>query len=365
MNLTLESPRDRDAALVRIPLPEKAPEGNAFELRPLGGARKTLIAERDPEGSSVSLLLPATRRSRPRTYAVRPVAEVPAAPGIGATAEPNSLSVSLGGTPFFTFHHGRTYPKPVINPILAPGGANMLREPLPAYAQGEHPWQRGLTLMQGAINGVDCWNEREGPGFGRTVQGRMELAHGPLSLTIRTENTWYAEERPLLTDRRYYRLFDTARDAAVLDVSISVAASHGDLTIGGTKEAGFLCLRVNPSMNADRDGHMENSYGAGDEIGCWNRPAHWVDYWGPVGRETAGFAIFDAPANLRYPTTWHVRAYGLFAPNCWMFRPDHHLAAGERMTFRWRVVIHSGDTRQADIRRRFLDYVDGPRANWE
>lgn len=365
MKVTLRSARDRESTLVSLPFPMPAPDSAAFEFRPLASPGEALIAEPDPEGASVSLILPPMETARPLVYEVAPIPSPRPAPGIQAGVAAESVTIGLGGPPLFTFHHGTTYPKPVINPILTPGGANMLREPMPAYSQGEHPWQRGLTLMQGAVNGIDCWNERQGAGFGRTVQNRMELDHGPLSLTVNTENTWHAEERPLMSDRRYYRIFDTGRDAAVLDISITIVASQGDLVIGGTKEAGFLCLRVNPSMNADGDGQMENSYGATDEVGCWSKPAHWVDYWGPVGREVAGFAIFDTPSNFRYPTTWHVRGYGLFAPNCWMFKPDHRLERGEEMTFRWRIIIHGGDTRQALIRERFLDYVDGPRAEWE
>jgi hypothetical protein len=110
---------------------------------------------------------------------------------------------------------------------------------------------------------------------------------------------------------------------------------------------------------------MGNAYGATDERGCWSLPSHWMDYYGPVRDETVGFAIFDNPQNFRYPTTWHVRGYGLFAPNCWMFKPDHHLPEGESLTFRWRVTVYTGDTGQADIANRFLDYVDGPRVEWE
>ena len=264
-----------------------------------------------------------------------------------------------------TFRYGHGYPKPVINPILTPGGVNMLREPMPAYGEGEHPWQRGLTLMQGAVNGVDCWNERSEKGFGRTEQDHLEIVKGPLSLIWSSRNSWYEGDRPLMTDHRSYRLFDTSRDAAMLDIALTLKASHGPVTLGATKEAGFLCIRVNPSMNASGDGSMRNSYGATDETGCWSKPAHWMDYIGPVGDETAGFAVFDHPENFRYPTTWHVRGYGLFAPNRWMFKPDHHLSEGEEMAVRWRVVIHTGDTESAGIADRFLDYVDGLRCVWD
>ena len=155
----------------------------------------------------------------------------------------------------------------------------MLRDPLPPYIDGEHPWQRGLTLMQGAINGVDCWGEFDRPGFGRTVQDEMSINQGPLSLSIATGNTWYEGDRPLMSDRRWYRLFDTNRDAVILDILFTVITDHGPVTIGSTKEGGFLNIRVNPTMNASENGRMFNSYGANDEIGCWSRRAQWMDYY--------------------------------------------------------------------------------------
>jgi len=358
MNLTFTVPRSRPAHLAAFALPQ-ACESPYLELTSQAGVR--FIAERDPDLPIYHVRLPALVAGRELTCAVRELSDARPADGIGFEQKDGRVDVVLSDRPFMTFHHGDAYPKPVINPILTPGGINMLREPMEGYADGEHPWQRGLTLMQGAINGVDCWNEQRGPGFGRTVQDEMAVRHQALSLMILTGNTWYEGDRPLMTDRRWYRLFESQRDAVVLDVSLTLTATHGPVTIGATKEGGFLCIRVNPTMDASGGGHMQNAYGANDETGCWSNPSHWMDYYGPVGDEVAGFAVFDHPGNFRYPTTWHVRGYGLFAPNCWMFREDHCLAAGAEMTFRWRIVIHQGDTAQADIGNRFLDYVDGPR----
>ena len=376
MKLTLTSPRSRREQLAAIPAPDgcKAPV-----LRLTGSGGSTLLAERDPLSAIYHAILPSMEAGEASTWdaaadedaaaenAADDAADEDVAPrcGIEHVCREDRVEVSLGESPFMTFHHGAGYPKPFINPILTPGGVNMLREPLPAYSEGEHPWQRGLTLMQGAINGVDCWGEFDRPGFGRTVQDEMSIHRGPLSLTIATGNTWYEGERPLMSDRRWYRLFDTGRDAVVLDVLFTLVADRGPVTIGSTKEGGFLSIRVNPSMNASGNGRMRNVYGADDETGCWSRRAHWMDYCGPVGDETAGFAVFDHPDNLRYPTAWHVRGYGLFAANCWMVWDDHHCAADTETTFRWRVVIHGGDSHEAAIADRYLDYVDGPRTAWE
>lgn len=361
MKLTLTFPRSRPAHLAAIPAPEGC---DAKLLKLTAGDGAECVAERDPSAPVYHTMLPAVEAGQTLEVDAEPLEGADAAAGIACTQAEDEVNFSLAGSPLMTFHHGSGHPKPVINPILTPGGTNMLREPMPAWSEGEHPWQRGLTLMQGAVNGVDCWNERDRETFGRTEQMRMTVDHGPVSLTIASENTWYQGDKPLMTDSRSYRLFDTARDAAVLDIALTLKATHGPVTIGDTKEGGFLCIRVVPTMNASAGGHMHNSYGATDEAGCWSKPSHWMDYYGPVGSETAGFAIFDHPDNFRYPTTWHVRGYGLFAPNCWMFRPDHHLAQDEALTFRWRVSIHTGDTGSADIANRFLDYVDGPRAKW-
>ena len=361
MKLTVELPRPRPSHLATIPAPDGC-DAAALELSRDG---ETYLADRDPTAAAYQVVLPALKAGEPASFEVAPAELNAPAPGIETSQQEDQVDVSLAGTPLFTFRYGPAFPKPVINPILSPAGVNMLREPMGAYTEGEHPWQRGLTLMQGAINGVDCWNERDAEGFGRTVQDTIALSHTPLSATIETANTWYEKDRPLMTDHRSYRLYDTARDAAVLDIYLTVKATHGPVTIGDTKEGGFLCLRVNPTMNAADQGSMRNAYGATDETGCWSRSSHWMDYYGPVGGELVGFAILDHPDNFRYPTTWHVRGYGLFAPNCWMFKPDHHLDAGEEMTFRWRVVVHAGDTGTADISNRFLDYVDGPRVKWE
>ena len=47
----------------------------------------------------------------------------------------------------------------------------------------------------------------------------------------------------------------------------------------------------------------------------WGKRADWVDYYGNVAGEIVGIAIFDHPKNLRHPTYWHARSYGLLAAN--------------------------------------------------
>ena len=68
--------------------------------------------------------------------------------------------------------------------------------------------------------------------------------------------------------------------------------------------------------------------------------------------ETISIAIIDHPKNPGYPTYWHARGYGLFAANPLgqkVFSGGKEelnlpLKQGEKVVFRYRIIIHSGDT---------------------
>ena len=115
-------------------------------------------------------------------------------------------------------------------------------------------------------------------------------------------------------------------------------------------------------------GRMVNAEGAETEKNVWGKRSPWVDYSGPVNGETVGVAIFDNPANPRFPTYWHSRAYGLFAANPFGVRDftadktrDGSLTVtpGQPLDFRYRVVIHPGDARAARIADLYREWAPG------
>ena len=103
---------------------------------------------------------------------------------------------------------------------------------------------------------------------------------------------------------------------------------------------------------------MLNSEGKVGEDEIWGKRANWVDYSGEVDGESLGIAIFDNPANIKHPTYWHARDYGLFAVNPFGEHDFYHdpkrdgsvtIALGESLTLRYRVVIHHGDAAEARL----------------
>ena len=131
-----------------------------------------------------------------------------------------------------------------------------------------------------------------------------------------------------------------------------------------------MAVRVAETMRLNGKvgrGHIVNSTGAQDAA-AWGKRADWCDYYGPVEGKTVGIAIFDHPQNPRHPTWWHVRDYGLFAANPFGVHDFEKkpagtgnliIPAGKSVTFRYRIVLHEGDEKQAGIAGLYKDFTAG------
>ncbi len=154
----------------------------------------------------------------------------------------------------------------------------------------------------------------------------------------------------------------------MFDFEITLRATNGEVTFGDTKE-GTLAVRLAETMRLKGKvghGHIVNSAGLRDDE-TWGKRADWCDYYGPVDGKTVGIAIFDHPQNPRHPTWWHVRDYGLFAPNPFGRHDFEKLSdksagnitipAGQSVTFRYRFYLHEGDDLQAKVAQKYEQYV--------
>src|SRR5262249_48628255 len=94
----------------------------------------------------------------------------------------------------------------------------------------------------------------------------------------------------------------------------------------------------------------EGRVGESGDNGVWGTRAKWVTLSGTVRGEDVVIGIFDHPKNPTYPTYWHARGYGLFAANPFGAKEftkgattlNYTLQPGEKATFRFRILIHSG-----------------------
>lgn len=246
--------------------------------------------------------------------------------------------------------------KPYLAPVIGPYGDDVVRAVKPGIA--EHPHHKGIFIAHGSVCGEEIWNE-PAPNCGRCEQKSINAVSGSVFAKIAVDVVWLNRSgKPLMDEKRSYWFYNTPAEARVIDLKLDFRAAYGDVVLGDTKEAGFLAIRIHPDMNgsAGLGGRMENCYGGIGEAECWGKKSHWCDYHGIVGGNRVGIAAFDHASNLRFPTRWHIRDYGLFAANPWFWDGPYTIPAGQSLVFRHRLIVHAGDTAAARIGRRYADY---------
>ena len=296
------------------------------------------------------------------------------------------IDVSIDGQPF-TAYVFAGHRKPILFPVLGPGGAAMTRSwPLVDGVAGEpqdHPHHESVWFTHGAVNGVDFWASHpkaDAPkhrGADRIAQAELVACEGGTVGRIETRNRWLkADGTVVCTDTRRIG-FAADGDARTIDYAVTIHADQGAVTFGDTKE-GTFGLRVPATLQTKDDhgssgaaGHILNSEGLRDDD-AWGKPARWLAYWGPVEGKAVGVAVLDHPANPRHPTLWHARSYGLLAANPFGLHDftgapagsgDYTIPAGESRTFRYLVVLHAGDTTAGRIEDRWRRWAAAGGAN--
>ncbi len=302
------------------------------------------------------------------------------------TRSDKAIDVTIAGKPFtsYVFAPKASGPhvlrRPMFFPVYGPGQTAMTRpfpmvlKGLPANVATDHPHHTSIYVAHGAVNGVDNWSI--GPKAGYSLHKRFERVEGGAVMGMFRESLDWTDvsKKPVMHETRVVRIFAPEVGVRMLDIEITFAARYGPVRFGDTKEGGLCAVRMRPELRADGKGNkglLVNSEGHSGKA-TWGKKAQWVDCSGEVDGKRVGFAIFDSPGNLRHPTTWHARTYGLVTANPFGLshftrrkqRGDYTLDEGKRRTWRYRIVFHAGDAKAARIPSRFADYASPPKANW-
>lgn len=295
----------------------------------------------------------------------------------------DEIHVTIGGKLFTTYYFNPDVAKPYLQPLRSAQGTDISRtypigNTVPEANRHDHalePHQRGLYFDHGDIDGLDFWGEEAFNKFygrgGSYAYGRMvfrkldEMRGGPDSGTIQAEFELISPNKRVIATETQTFTFSGDAETRVIDCQFVVHASHGPVVFGDTKE-GTFGIRLGPELNSP-PARMIDSNGAEGEKGIWGTRANWVNYDGTVHGENLGIAVFDSPRSFRHPTYWHARGYGLFAANPFgisYFTDDPlqdgaaTIQDGKSLLFRYRVLIHHGDYRQADVAGAWQKYAE-------
>ena len=291
------------------------------------------------------------------------------------------VSVKINGSLFTEYHHGDAS-HVYYYPVIGPGGAKMTRSYPMEKVEGEaqdHPHHRSLWFSHGNVNGVDFWAETASSGGKPPKQPLGAIEHvkvlamesGKEVGTLKTSQKWIAPDGTVpVTSVQVLRVHAGPETERMLDFEVTLTAGDKDAVFGETKE-GTAAMRIAESMRfkqpkAKGEGHLLNDAGVNDEK-IWGMHSKWVTMAGPVAGKTYAITFMDHPSNLRHPTRWHAREYGLFAANPFCeydmdkTQPkgagDYTLKAGQSITLKYRILITQGDESAAKQEARFKEYA--------
>ncbi len=317
------------------------------------------------------------------------------APAVKLTPLADRVRVEIGGQFFTDYVFGEGASRPYCYPILASDGMPLTRNfPMKEVAgeDTDHPWHRSFFFAHSIVNGVDFWNEGAGDAGrspkdkGKTVHDAViETTSGAVG-TLHTRNRWVAPSGKLIaTDDRTLR-FQAVAEGRFIDFEITIHATADEPLLMGDNKDGTMATRLAqwmtmPHLVNAKDaegktikketggtGHIVSAKGDKDAA-VWGTRADWCDYHAEHAGQTYGVAIFDHPQNLRHPTWWMARDYGLFGANPFGWhdyekefkdqphKGDHTIPAGGSLTLRYRVFFHLGDEQAAHVAAHYADYA--------
>ena len=294
----------------------------------------------------------------------------------------HQINVTIEGKPFTTYYFDPEVAKPYLMPLRTASGAVITRS-FPVKndasmgdpkASSFEPHQRPLYFGHGDLDGLDFWQE---PVFDHYYSDHGHQAYGHMVLkdieeaasqgetaAIRARFTLNDPSNRVVAEETQSFTFRGDGPIRIVDCEFVLYATAGPIDIGDTKE-GTFGIRLAPELSAPL-GHMLNSNGAKGEKAIWGKPADWVDYQGEISGREVGIAIFDSPSSFRHPTTWHARAYGLFAANPFGLREftgdpakdgAWTVPEGKSIKFRYRVLIHEGKFGPSELSAAYAKYA--------
>jgi len=292
------------------------------------------------------------------------------------------LDIFVDGKPFTAYIYPDELMKPVLYPLRTADGTLITRgwpmDPRPGE-RVDHPHHVGMWFNYGDVNGLDFWNNStdipaEKKNHYGTIRHRKvnKIQDGNDQAVLQVTSDWQKPDGTNLLLEETKFIFSGSANMRTIERITKLTALKEDVSFKDNKE-GVLGIRVarelehpsnKPEVFTDASGKNTavpelNNEGVtgkyrssegkeGDDV--WGTRGQWVNLNGVVAGKPVSLVILDHPRNVGYPTYWHARGYGLFSANPLGQKElskgkdilDFKLPAGKSVTFRYKILIHSG-----------------------
>ncbi len=175
------------------------------------------------------------------------------------------------------------------------------------------------------------------------------------TFVLGVENAWKLDEKEVVAKEKVYvRVHALEKQGRLIDLELEVEAVGGPLELQGTPEEnkgyGGLTFRGSP-MFTGATMTTEKGILAEDAV-------HTPFLWADLSTRELGVAIFVSPDHPGFPARWLIRnSYAGLINVSWPGLKPVTLKPGEPVILRYRIFIHRGDARTADVASAYERYL--------
>ncbi len=264
----------------------------------------------------------------------------------------DKIEFRINGNLFTSYVYSEFEKYPFFFPVNGPSNATVT-----SMRNANYPHHSSLFFGCDRVNGGNYW--QEGLEQGQIISLRTDiLESGENKAVVENECIWTrpGADAPV-KDKRIITVSAPSPDKYQIDFDIEMEMLM-DVTIEKTNHSLFSG-RMDPDLAVINGGTIINAEGDTGEKATFGKPSAWMDYHGQRMGKTEGMAIMQHPSNKWFPAPWFTRDYGFFSPTP-MYWPENEkntvLKKGEKIKLRYRVLVHAGNHKQADIAGEYEKY---------
>lgn len=268
----------------------------------------------------------------------------------------SKINVTINGKYFTSYIFSDDEKYPFFYPVNGPvsGGS------VTSMRNAEYPHHSSLFFGCDLVNGGNYW--QEGLERGRIISVNAQVIKEGADTVIITDECIWSRPGALspVKDTRKFTITVPAANMTQIDAEITMEMLM-DVHIKKTNHSLFS-VRMAADLSVKNGGTMVNAEGASAEKDTFGKNSPWMDFSGKRGNATEGIAVMQHPSNPWYPSPWFTRDYGFMSPTpmYWPQKGDEtFMTKGTVLNLKYRVLVHSGDSKEANIAGEFERYKSG------
>jgi hypothetical protein len=286
----------------------------------------------------------------------------PVAAGVRVTEGKEEVGIEINGEAFTTLHFGKQARKPFLHPLRTASGKVVTRD-------------MGVWLGHARVNGVDYWQvdpsqQLKGKVGAVVLKEITSILQGVDSGSFSFIADWVDPDgAAVVTEHRTMAFSAGPEDSRMIDIDFQMEPRQR-ITIADHTD-GILGLRLAAPFEEKNGGRPRIFSGDAGADSVTGKRSPWIDYMTIDQGERIGVLVMDHPRNHNFPARWKVRTFAsIFATpfaelDYYNEEPLKGLAPktardagvtlekGEKMRFRYRIVIHPSTL---DVDQAWRDY---------